>query len=372
MKILKKTISALLTVVTAVTMLFTGSVTAGAAATKTENSPYYVTYKESSGELILTIYGFSQEDYATLRGGAFGGPTRISLFFKDDNDIRLMYLGAVMNDGDPSQAYYLYNDDYPTADSKALIKSGGYIYYGESETYPYAFQFVLNKNQLSTSALAGIKKISSCRAGAVGSEGFNELAVQSSGNDVIELWTDVPFREDTASLSGTPVSVSKDISSLNFDEITNKAYTGEALKPSVTVKDGGKTLKKGTDYTLIYKNNKAIGTATVAVKGKGNYSGTKTLTFQIVPKKTILTAKRSGEKITFQWDAVKGAEKYEIFYREKGASKYKKLATVSGSKTSYSISKLDKSKTYQFKIRSYKTTGGKKTYSKYSNVVTVK
>ncbi len=370
MKILKKAISALLTVVTAVTMLFTGSVTAGAAAIKTENSPYYVTYKESSGELILTIYGFSEEDYATLRGGAFGGPTRISLFFKDDNDIRLMYLGAVMNDGDPSQAYYLYNDDYPTADSKALIKSGGYIYYGESETYPYAFQFVLNKNQLSTSALAGIKKISSCKAGAVGSVPSNELGGGAMGNYVIE--TDVPFGKDSETLSGTPVSVSKDISSLNFSEITNKAYTGESLNPSVMVKDGSKTLKKGSDYTLIYKNNKAIGTASVTVKGKGNYSGTKTLTFQIVPKKTILTAKRSGEKITFQWDAVKGAEKYEIFYREKGEDQYKKFATVSGKKTNYSTTELAKNKTYQFQIRSYKKSNGEKVYSKFSKVVTVK
>ncbi|MCM1333987.1 MAG: fibronectin type III domain-containing protein [Bacteroides sp.] len=89
-------------------------------------------------------------------------------------------------------------------------------------------------------------------------------------------------------------------------------------------------------------------------------------------KTTTLTAKRSGEKIKFTWKKVDGAEKYQIYYREKGESKYKKLATVSGSKTSYTTSKLDKSKTYQFKIRSYKTVDGKKSYSKLSKVVTVK
>ncbi|MBR1820859.1 MAG: hypothetical protein IJ769_04475 [Clostridia bacterium] len=45
----------------------------------------------------------------------------------------------------------------------------------------------------------------------------------------------------------------------------NKTYTGKALKPAPTVKLGGKTLKKGTDYTVSYKNNKNCGKATVTV-----------------------------------------------------------------------------------------------------------
>jgi len=68
-------------------------------------------------------------------------------------------------------------------------------------------------------------------------------------------------------------------------QYTSKQYTGKALKPSVTVKAkiGGKTktLKKGTDYTVSYKNNKNVGTATVTVKGKGNYTGTITKKFKI-------------------------------------------------------------------------------------------
>ena len=62
-------------------------------------------------------------------------------------------------------------------------------------------------------------------------------------------------------------------------------YTGKALKPGVTVKikvDGKTvTLVNGTDYTVTYANNVKVGTATVTVKGKGNYTGTITLTFKI-------------------------------------------------------------------------------------------
>lgn len=62
---------------------------------------------------------------------------------------------------------------------------------------------------------------------------------------------------------------------------TSFTYTGQAIKPTVTVKYNNKTLKKGTDYTLEYKNNINAGTATVTIKGKGNYKDTVKLTFTI-------------------------------------------------------------------------------------------
>ena len=68
-------------------------------------------------------------------------------------------------------------------------------------------------------------------------------------------------------------------------EYTSKKYTGKKLEPKVTVtaQVGGKTvtLKKNSDYTVTYKDNKNVGTATVTVKGKGNYTGSKTPKFKI-------------------------------------------------------------------------------------------
>ena len=63
---------------------------------------------------------------------------------------------------------------------------------------------------------------------------------------------------------------------------TTYKYNGKARKPSVkVVNKWGKTLKKGTDYTVTYSNNKKVGTATVKITGKGNYKGTITKTFKI-------------------------------------------------------------------------------------------
>lgn len=58
-------------------------------------------------------------------------------------------------------------------------------------------------------------------------------------------------------------------------------YDGTAKTPAVTVKNGTKVLKNGTDYTVTYSANKAVGTAKVTVTGKGSYKGTVTKTFRI-------------------------------------------------------------------------------------------
>ena len=101
--------------------------------------------------------------------------------------------------------------------------------------------------------------------------------------------------------SGTPIepviSCTKGSAALKYAKannisyvITNKAvsvkikdqkYTGKALKPAVTVKVGKTTLKKGTDYTVTYKNNKKAGRATATIKLKGKYTGKIVKSFNI-------------------------------------------------------------------------------------------
>ncbi|MGI6217266.1 MAG: cell wall-binding repeat-containing protein [Coriobacteriales bacterium] len=50
-------------------------------------------------------------------------------------------------------------------------------------------------------------------------------------------------------------------------------YTGEEVKPSVTVTYQGQTLEEGVDYRLVYTNNVEVGTAKVAAAGMGKYIG---------------------------------------------------------------------------------------------------
>ena len=61
-------------------------------------------------------------------------------------------------------------------------------------------------------------------------------------------------------------------------------YTGTAIKPEPQVYDGRTLLKKGTDYTLTYKNNTKAGTASILIKMIGNYSKSETVTFEIMKR----------------------------------------------------------------------------------------
>ncbi|MCR4741079.1 MAG: leucine-rich repeat domain-containing protein [Lachnospiraceae bacterium] len=73
------------------------------------------------------------------------------------------------------------------------------------------------------------------------------------------------------------------VSSFNVSKIPDQLYTGKAIEPDITVKKGSATLRKDTDYELIYGNNIETGTAYVTLTGKGDtYVGTRTLNFNIV------------------------------------------------------------------------------------------
>lgn len=60
-------------------------------------------------------------------------------------------------------------------------------------------------------------------------------------------------------------------------------YTGNAITPEPTIAVDGRTLTKDTDYILTYENNTNVGTATVKVEFKGNYSGQTSVDFEITP-----------------------------------------------------------------------------------------
>ena len=157
-------------------------------------------------------------------------------------------------------------------------------------------------------------------------------------------------------VSRTNVIIPK-VSSINLST-TSYTYNGAVKTPSVTVKDSkGKVLKKDTDYTVTYASGrKNAGTYKVTVTMKGNYSGTKTLSFKINPisaskcsfklstttytyngkvKSPSVTVKNaSGTKLT------KGTH-YTVKYAtgRKNVGKYKVTVTMkgnySGTKTLY-------------------------------------
>ena len=73
----------------------------------------------------------------------------------------------------------------------------------------------------------------------------------------------------------------REISSVSVTGLTAQKYTGYAVQPTLTLTYNGKTLRKGTDYTLTFTNNANIGNGNAIINGLGNFTGTVTKTFPI-------------------------------------------------------------------------------------------
>ena len=132
----------------------------------------------------------------------------------------------------------------------------------------------------------------------------------------------------TASFKINPASLAK----AKVAAIQARTYTGKAIKPAVTVTLSGKTLKKGTDYTVAYRNNTKVGTATVTITGKGDYTGTVTASFRIIPasltkaKVAAIKAQTYGGKaikptvkVTLSSKALKKGTDYTVAYKNNRA-----------------------------------------------------
>lgn len=71
------------------------------------------------------------------------------------------------------------------------------------------------------------------------------------------------------------------ISRVTVAKIPNQAYSGEKITPAPVVKYKKSTLVEHVDYELEYRDNTKIGKAALILRGKGDYVGSKTVSFQI-------------------------------------------------------------------------------------------
>ena len=172
-----------------------------------------------------------------------------------------------------------------------------------------------------------------------------------------------PTPEPTVEPTPEPVSIRKATVT-----VKDQVYTGKAIKPAPVVKYKGVKLVKGTDYTVAYKNNKAIGKATVTIKGKGNYKGSVRKTFRINPKAVAIASLTAGTKqLTVKWKKGTGITGYQLQYSLKKDFSTKKTVTITKAATVKKVIKSLKSgKRYYVRLRAYKTVSGAKYYSAWS------
>ena len=150
-------------------------------------------------------------------------------------------------------------------------------------------------------------------------------------------------------------------------------YNGKVKTPGVTVKDSkGKTLKKGTDYTVSFASGrKNVGRYAVTVTFKGNYSGKKTLYFNIIPrgvsKINSVTPKSKGFVVNWTKQRTQTTG-YQIQYStNKNMSGAKTITMPKNTYYAKNIKGLKGNKRYYVRIRTYKVTKfNGKNYNIYS------
>ncbi len=73
----------------------------------------------------------------------------------------------------------------------------------------------------------------------------------------------------------------RSLGDVTFGSVSDKTYTGSSIKPAPSLTYRDNKLIKGTDYTVSYSNNTKVGTASIKYTGTGNYTGSKTIKFDI-------------------------------------------------------------------------------------------
>lgn len=88
-----------------------------------------------------------------------------------------------------------------------------------------------------------------------------------------------------------------------------------------------------------------------------------------LPAPKNITASRTADTITFQWDAVKGADRYRVYMLNEDTGKYEKYKNVS--KTSCKVTGLSPKTKYKFKIAALVNNNGKYLVQKKTSAISV-
>ncbi len=157
-------------------------------------------------------------------------------------------------------------------------------------------------------------------------------------------------------------------------------YTGKAIGPGMSVTDNtGRKLVYRTDYTLTYDQGRInVGRYAIKVNFMGNYTGSKTIYFYIIPKQvSIKSVTPLKQGFTVNWNTqLKEITGYQVQYSQNSSFSGSAVLTFTNpSASTVTRNYMGANKKYYVRIRTYKyvTVDGKTTtlYSGWSDVKTV-
>ena len=161
--------------------------------------------------------------------------------------------------------------------------------------------------------------------------------------------------------------VKRSVRSVTCHYKKTRSYTGRWVKPNVTLKVGKVKLKKNRDYTLVYRNNLQIGKASVVIRGMGNFTGKKTITFKIVPQTPKIQKLKKNKKsfvITYSSGKMVHGYRMEVSMASSFAAKKTQKYILNGNR--FEACGLKKG-TYYIRVKAYYSKKGKRYESGYTS-----
>lgn len=300
------------------------SSTSGAVLTYKSTTPYICTVDKNGNVTALK----TGTGYVTVTASANG-------YDSVSKDVKIVVSKKSLNNGllTLSETSYVYDGTYKKP--AATVTFGGKVL---QEGKDYTISYRNNLNVGVTTVIA---------------TGMGDYTGYTSKN----------FTITKRAMTGGTVSVASSVS-----------FTGSNITPSVTVKVAGRTLTSGTDYTVSYSNNKNVGTSNVYVYGKGNYSGSLSAKFDIVPAKQQIQKLETRYKGFFvDWAQKGSATGYDVEYSVNAnmSGAVSKHLTANKPDT-LTVSGLSGDKVYYVRVRSYTNVNGKVYYGAWSDVKSIK
>ena len=176
----------------------------------------------------------------------------------------------------------------------------------------------------------------------------------------------IPNKDDSTSKkpeeNNKPTNKKIDISKVKVEKITDKQYTGSAIKPTPGLSFENKKLRINKDYKLSYKDNIKVGKATITIEGLGDFIGTRTVNFNIVNNKTVpnfltisLKENKNCYKVpqTIVINNPKGTNIGLVKYSKDGKKTWKNLSKCNSKKCGIKVTSAHKSVYFQAYVYGY-------------------
>lgn len=354
-----------------------------------------VRWTSSDDSKVVVEPSGAYNEKATLYRKAAGDVT-VTATMKDENDKEIKKTFQVIGDKSTEDWYVLVNDDtrvwvtdstpvkpiVVVRDSKGTVFKEGtdytvqyqdnYLPDGEAAQGVYVYVTPIGA-YVGNPVLTGLLRL--CRS------------EQPDDTDDDQNTDDDPKSNDTKDTSNSkkpqnPTTANK----LKKQKITKVSSTykksvGQSftLKPKakgkITYKTGNKKVATVNSKGKVTVKGTGKATITITAKATSTYSkSVKKITVYGVPKKPEMKKLTAGKKkFTVQWKKDKKADGYQVQYStDKKFKKNVKSVNVSKKSTKATVKKLKKRKTYRVRVRSYKKINGKKYYSGWGKVKSVK